>query len=486
MLTDKQIIEHNPWWTRGAGWRDHDPHLRRLARQPARFPSQVVSRADIDSAAVHIVRGPRQVGKSTDLKLLVERALESGRTPRQVIYLAFDLLEDQPSTEFARTVQRAKQLADPSSTSHGSLLLLDEVTSVPRWQNAVKALWDEGAIDGDVVYCTGSSAADLAFGAAERLPGRRGQGADHLVLPQSFAEFARALHPDIPSSPRLLAGDIFTDTGAQALHAATLHGHDLEDALLRYVRFGGLPVAVAEALQGELEPSAIAQRVVLDSLVKEVRRRNISEPALHALLERIALSLGSKTSWHAMAQAMEVSLTPARGSLTTDSRTLRHYIEFLSVGYFAFIAYFWKHQTDANAISRDKKIFFGDPLLYTVAKSIAPGLPDNVPGIVENVVGLTLLRRYEPAPSLFEGFLAPRDIHVWESTSGGELDFACGGRGAPDLIEVKYQSTIDRRIIAGYRRSFPQRPIIVASRNTTNIGALDAVIPAHILLWLLG
>ncbi len=58
---------------------------------------------------MHILRGPRQVGKSTDLKLLAERAL--GDTPRQVVYLALDLLEGQPAAELARTVERACELA---------------------------------------------------------------------------------------------------------------------------------------------------------------------------------------------------------------------------------------------------------------------------------------------------------------------------------------------------------------------------------------
>jgi len=355
---------------------------------------------------------------------------------------------------------------------------------VPRWQTAIKALWDGGVIDRDVVYCTGSSAADLAFGVAERLPGRRGRGLDHLVLPQPFSEFARALHPAIPPSPCLTIGELFSAAGRQSLHEIALHASELEDAFARYLRFGCFPAAVGEAMGGAFEPSHFTQRVVLDSLLKEVGRGGLSEPAMYALLERAALSLGSKTSWNAMAKEMDVPLG-TRGGKTYDARSLQRYIEFLAAGYFIFIVYFWRQRTDSNAIAKEKKVYFGDPLLHELAKTYAPGLPDQAPGLVENAVGLALLRRYEPSRALFEGFLAPGDLHVWASARGGELDFACGPRRALDLVEVKYQASIDRRLVSGYRKAFPERPVVVATRQTTDIGDHEALIPAHVLTWLL-
>ena len=118
----------------------------------------------------------------------------------------------------------------PPSRRAGSILL-DEVTAVERWQTAVKALWDGGDIRGDVVVCTGSSAIDLQRGAAERLPGRREAGSDHLVLPQSFAAFAHALDETIPASPRLSVADLCTPDGAALLRDARVHAPALERTL---------------------------------------------------------------------------------------------------------------------------------------------------------------------------------------------------------------------------------------------------------------
>jgi predicted AAA+ superfamily ATPase len=74
VLSDQQIVRYNPWWS-SAAWEADDPHLRRLAAQPARLPAPQVDEVGLDRPAVHILRGPRQVGKSTDLKLLAQRAL---------------------------------------------------------------------------------------------------------------------------------------------------------------------------------------------------------------------------------------------------------------------------------------------------------------------------------------------------------------------------------------------------------------------------
>jgi predicted AAA+ superfamily ATPase len=156
--------------------------------------------------------------------LLVERALSERCAPRSVVYLALDLLEGQSFAELARTVRRAKELAGDGR----ALLLLDEVTSVTGWQTAVKALWDEGSIDKDVVVCTGSSAIDLRHGTAERLPGRRGTGTDHLVLPQSFAAFARAVDPSIPAPPGLSIDELRSEAGTALLHDVRLHHPALE------------------------------------------------------------------------------------------------------------------------------------------------------------------------------------------------------------------------------------------------------------------
>ncbi|HEY5286539.1 MAG TPA: ATP-binding protein [Solirubrobacteraceae bacterium] len=479
-ISDEQILDQNPWWISPA-WRASDPHLGLLGAQPVRLEADFVTNLDLGSPGIHILRGPRQVGKSTDLKLLVERALTSGFPPRTVVYLALDLLEGRHLSEMAGTVQRALDLADGDTPG---LLLLDEVTAVDGWQTAVKSLWDQGAIRKDVVVCTGSSAIDLQRGAAERLPGRRRHGVDHLSLPQSFAAFARALNADIPTSPKLTVADLRSDDGEALLRDMRIYAPMLDGALVSYLRFGGLPAAVAEAASGAREPSQEIKRVLYDSLVRELQRKGASVPATHALLERVVRSLGSKISWSSMAREMDVPL--GRGTGPPSHQAVRDYIELLASGYFLFVAYFWRNGSHTNKLSRDKKVFLADPLLHTIALDGAPGLAPNTPALIENVVGMTLLRRYEPPERLLETFILPERLHIWQTARGGEIDFACGPRRELELVEVKYREHPSLTAASAASRAHPGRPVVMATKNTLRVAEHYTLVPVPTLLWALG
>lgn len=482
MLSDLQILRFNPWWA-APGWEAGDPHLRRLEESPLRLPAPQVEEIDLGFPAVHVLRGPRQVGKSTDLKLLVRRALDRNVEPRRVIYLSLDLLEGQPPAALVDSVNRAIELAGGGEPR---VILLDEVTAAGRWQTAVKALWDEGRIDRDVVVCTGSSAIDLAEGAVERLPGRRGAGRDFLVMPQAFASFARALDNANPVGPGLTIAQIVTPDGQDALRAARVHLPALQRALERYLRFGGLPAAVAEAANGRPEPSAKVQAVLWDSVVKEVQRRGASVPAVQALLERVMRSLGAKVSWSRMAREMAVPLSARRrhGSGRTDPRTLQSYIELLAINYFALILYFWKPDSGSSDVAKDKKVYFGDPLLHTIAAERV-GLPRDPHADVENAVALALYRRYEPTERSAENMLAPERLHVWGTRRGGEIDFVCGPREAIEAVEVADWEAVNRQKATAPARALPERPAVVATRDELDFGRWSNLVPAALLLWAL-
>lgn len=496
MLADERIYRYNPWWGR-SGWEADDPHLRRLRVRPVRLPAPQVDEVDLTRAAVHVLRGPRQVGKSTDLKLLVSRALREGVAPRMVVYLSLDLLENRPAAELVTTVERALELAGGGAEAYKRsgygrgetrLILLDEVTAARSWRTSIKTLWDDGLLDRDVVICTGSSAIDLAEGAAERLPGRRGAGRDMLVLPQSFAAFARACFADrLPPGPGLTIGELLSEDGRGALLDARAHLPALRVALERYLLFGGLPAAVVEAASGLPEPSEEVQRLLWDSLAREVQRRGASMPAAQALLERIVRSLGAKVSWSRIARELGVPLGSGvgrRGGGVNDPRTVQSYVELLAVNYFALILYFWKGDSGSGDLVKDKKLYFGDPLLYTIATA-RTGLPRDRHAEVENALALALYRRYEPSEHSAEGFRAPERLHVWGTRRGGEIDFVCGPREAIEAVEVADWATINRQKATAPIRALPGRPALVATREELRFSPSANLVPAALLLWAL-
>lgn len=470
MLSDAEILRQNRWWSE-PGWRETDPHLRELGRQPQRLPAPVTEQIELADPGIHTLRGPRQVGKSTALKLLVERALEQV-APTRVAYIALDLLEGRPLSELAATVVRAKELA---GVDQPMILLLDEVTVVDGWQTAVKALWDDGTLREDVAVCTGSSAVDLHRGTAERLPGRRGAGGDHALFPHSFATFAGALDQAIPASPRLSIETLVSEDGREALREALQLGPRLSAALERYLAFGGLPHAIAEACTGARSPSERTLAVSFDALLRELQRRGASRAEAHALLERLIRSLGSSLSWTSLAQDMAVA-----------PPTARSYVEFLAASYQLLPVYSWRADSGTPALGRDKKVYFADPLMHSVAHAQAPGLEVDLPALVENAVAICLQRRYEPAEMRIEGFDMPSRLHVWRTRRSGEIDFVCGSRDELAAVEVKYQAKPDRRTAASIARAFPGRPAVLVTLDASEQRSDADLIPAHFFLWALG
>lgn len=474
-LSEDLIIAANPWWA-NPGWEAADAHLRRLRAQPVTLPAPLVERIDLERPGVHVVKGPRQVGKSTDLKLLARRRLEESGDRLAVIYLALDLLVTGTPADIDATVRLAKRR---SGNRTGQLLLIDEVTAVPGWRTGIKALWDAGVIDRDVVVCTGSSALDLG---EEGLPGRRGAGRNHLVLPQSFPAFARALFPELPAAPELTVSQLLGDEGAGALDEAVLHGPRLEEAFERYLSFGGLPAAVSEAVTGALEPSEDVRNVLVDSLSRDVLARGVAEPALFALLGRVLSSLGSKTSYSALAREMDV---PLGGRRAGDYRSVKEHVELLAAAYQLLIVYFWRPDADTADLSRDKKIYLADPLLHVIAHERAPGLQRDRAGVVENVIALSLYRRYEPEAERLGGFNLPRRLHVWETTRR-EIDFVCGPRRDLEIVEVKWRRVVTMSEARSLHRTLPSRPAVVVTRTDRSIEDRTGLVPAHLFLWLAG
>ncbi len=485
-LADASILRLNPWW-RDPAWPAGDPHLRARERQGIDLELQSFSRdLPLGEPAVHIVRGPRQVGKSTAAKDLIARAGED-LDPTRVIYLALDELRDAPIADVTATIRRAKVLATGSERTERCVVVLDEVTVVRGWADAVKALWDEGTLRGDVTLCTGSSAIDLHSDAVERLPGRRGPGRDMLMLPASFSQFARACDRSIPRSPGLTVGTLCATDGRDVLAGAQRHLPALDRQLERYLVFGGLPASVAEAANGAAEPSSATTRVVWDSLSRETARRGASDVALRALLERVAVSLGSKTSWSAVAADMGgIPLGSQRRADRPGPGTVQTYVELLARSYSVMVTYFWKSSLGTSDQSRDKKLFFADPLLYTALRERTPGLAFNVPAAVEAAIGTALYRRYEPEDSQATGMEDPARLHVWQTTRGREIDFVCGPRAAIECVEVKYQARITGHDSVGMRKAFPGRPALLVSRDAFRLADDHVVAPAALVLWALG
>ena len=161
-------------------------------------------------------------------------------------------------------------------------------------------------------------------------------------------------------------------------------------------------------------------------------------------------------------------------------------MEFLAASYQLLPVYSWRADSGTPALGRDKKLYFADPLMHSVAHSQAPGLDVDLPALVENAVAVALQRRYEPEQLRMEGFDMPSRLHVWRTRRSGEIDFVCGPHDSLAAVEVKYQSSPDRRAAAGIARAFPGRPAALVTIDRLEQRDDADLVPAHLFLWALG
>jgi len=221
--------------------------------------------ADIPRGGLILLRGPRRVGKSVELKRMVQRLLAAATRPRTIVHAAVD---GWRASDLHDLVQVGKRLV-PAGTEH-RYWLIDEVSSVRGWADAVINLRDNDTeFAGDTVVLTGSSAGDLTA-TRKSLAGRRGPTAkpDRTLLPMGFRAFAAVMMSargaTAPAAGPLEPADLRTPAARQAMDDLLPWIGDLTTWWEIYLQVGGFPQAVAAQLVGDdLAPIVAALRDVV-------------------------------------------------------------------------------------------------------------------------------------------------------------------------------------------------------------------------------
>ncbi len=159
----------NPWWRRSAA-RPAVPELRR------HLVAAVQTKLDLALAPIVVLRGPRQIGKTTAQLQLLGDLLERGMDPRRILRLQCDELPElgeisEPILHIADWYEESilgHPLNDSEAAKEPAYLLVDEVQTLKAWAPQLKFLVDTSAYR---VVATGSSAMRIEAG-RDSLAGR--------------------------------------------------------------------------------------------------------------------------------------------------------------------------------------------------------------------------------------------------------------------------------------------------------------------------
>jgi len=422
----ERIMLRSPWWSE-ENWEQDDRSLKQARSAGFLFrhlSAEQLRLENLPPGRISIIRGPRQVGKTTELKLLVKDLISAGIKPRCIgYYPCDDIIHFRELIDLIRAFVKTLR-----AQGNYGFLLLDEVTMVKDWARAIKPLADSGELERVYLLITGSSAVEMRRG-YERMPGRRGGGFDIAFLPLSFPEFCRAFgHEPLEGSLMEILGDesVFGIFEAESL-ARKEHYIQLLDS---YLDWGGFPMVVAELLK-KGAVGAETMEVYRSVMFSEFEKQRRSVPQFMSLMRKLYGVLGAPVSYNALTQ-------------DTGCRSNAVVQDYLGIFGGAFLGFEVPCIDLAHRRpfpKREKKFYAIDPILWKITAENAGLPPAQKAALAEQATAVHLARALADRWSTL-GTL--EGLYYFRSRKGNEVDFVFLNRpeDEPFGTEVKYQAGV--------------------------------------------
>lgn len=348
------------------------------------------------SPVMHVLVGPRQVGKTTIARQLAD----------SLGFPAIVATADSPTPLDGAWIETQWRRALMRASDGPVLLVLDEVQKVSGWSESVKLLWDGRDSARDIrVLLLGSSALLMQDGLTESLAGRF---LLHRCPHWSFAECREAF------------------------------GWTLE----QWIFFGGYPGAAAF-----VHDESLWKRYIVDSLIETVLARDVyqmarvGKPALLRHLFALAATL----------PAQIVSYTKMLGQLQDagNTTTLAHYLRLLEGAFLLSGLELFSRGTQRKRGSSPKLVLWDNALVSSLGlRSFEQAASDPVwwGRLVENAVGAHLCNGLG---SMEYGVTYWRDGKY-------EVDFVVERGQDIWAVEVKSGGTGDAKGLERFRAKYPE------------------------------
>jgi hypothetical protein len=282
---ERSLRDANPWWR---GERQYaGAAIKRWAYSP------VLKGLVRGLAPVTVLRGPRQVGKSTLLNQIIDKLLDDGVDPRRIFRVQFDDIPGLRSIEspildlaawYADNILGMSFHAFAREQSGPVYLLLDEVQNLKDWATQVKHLVD---LQPARVVVTGSSALRIEAG-RDSLAGRVSSVELGPLLLREIAQL-RGDHEVAPILPYNGLAPLKEKDFWLSLREEAVKNRDLRDRAFRWLsRFGAYPLAhkSADATWEEVS-SQLVETVVRRAIQHDLRVGERGRRRDEALLEEV-------------------------------------------------------------------------------------------------------------------------------------------------------------------------------------------------------
>lgn len=413
-MFNEQLIIFNPWFLAPEAV-NSDGQIMALSRQKLLYTHPLLNSFPYDIDAILTLRGPRQVGKSTLVKLIIKKILQEKKTkPENVLFYPADRINDYNHLfdvlyQYVTTVR--------GQNNNRIYIFIDEISSVREWQRAIKQLADLGIFVNATLLLTGSNILDLRI-LSEKMPGRTGKILNNEIefQPLTFRDYLTLTVPKLVNEP----------TGALMLNLPKLHAH-----LTKYLTCGGFPKAINELYDTGIV-SVETYKIYLSWMMGDLLKSGRSETTALNIVKRIFIHLTTPVSYYSIAQKADIN----------SHMTVVDYMDILEKLFVTFITHCFSIDEKNVLIQKNKKLYFFDPLIFNTLHTVCEGYLDDIgnhikrtilvdkmmPILAENTVAFHLKRQFD---RLYFGKYKDK-----------EVDFVGFHHGGYHFFEVKYQNQI--------------------------------------------
>ena len=303
-----------------------------------------------DTPFVKILTGVRRCGKSTILKMIMEKLQKERKIPEdQILSYRFDSMEYEDMTAKEMYAELKGRLYQGKKT----YFFLDEMQEIKGWEKVVNSLASDFDVD---LYVTGSNSRMMSSEISTYLTGR--YVAFHIYT-LSFSEY-------------LTFKSQYT----------SLEDHKSE--LANYIRLGGFPATHLQAYSQD-EVYTIVRDIYNSTIFSDIVKRNQIRKIDQ--LERVVKYTFNNVGNTFSAKSISDYLKAERRAL--DNETVYNYLEKLEKAYLLHRCSRYDLQ-GKEILKTQEKFYLADTSLRY---SVLGYNPDTVAAALENVVYLELCRR---------------------------------------------------------------------------------------------
>jgi predicted AAA+ superfamily ATPase len=407
----------------------------------------------LDRREAYAIKGPRQSGKTTILKILQEKLKE-----KHVVFLNF---EDPDILEAFE--KNPKEYVKSFMVNLGKYyFLMDEYHYVKNAGKTLKLLYD--AVENAKFIVTGSSSLELSGAMAKFLVGR----VFFFELFQfNFHEFLTAKNPRLASVYKEKNRQIkeFLLNGTAFPIKKDIFQKEFTPLLDEYITFGGYP-AVIKAEDAETKKTILKN--IVDTYISKdiIEFLKISDAFKYRCVVRtLAASTGKLLNYNELSSACQSYYKEIKQTISILSET---YIIQLIQPF---------HRNPITELKKNPKVYFLDTGLrnYIINNFNPVDRRTDTGAMVENHVFLSLRNSF-----------SDKTINFWRTTAKAEVDFILRLDNEIIPIETKYQTFQKPKISRSLRsfiKTYKPRKALIITKNFWNQEKIENTIilfaPAH-------